>query len=398
MAKITISDILAQFASAASINARLQQIEDELNDKVLYRANPVGEPNSMANDLDMAGNDLLNVGDLSGITAIVASKVIVTPVGDISSTDAQAALAELDSEKAKLAGSSAQSFSANGLTVAGSISVVGSVDGRSVSSDGTKLDGVEAAADVTDSTNVNAAGSIMHTDVAPTDGLLLKTGSEAYSTVKINSTASTNPSGADNFAAGYGVNSLWANISVGVEKSFICVGDGVWVEAGSATLSAITSITGSFPLTITGSATVPNVVNDLRGCSARTTDSSTFTANINTPIIWDGVDIYDTDAIHDPVVNNTRFTIPTGSSFAKVTGLISFSASTGVDISIRGDGTAPAIVGSKTVSGTATRQHNFATGWISVSGLTYLEVYAFTDTSRALDGSDTDNYLNIEFK
>ena len=40
----------------------------------------------------------------------------------------------------------------------------GTVDGRDVSADGTKLDGVEALADVTDATNVNAAGATMNTD------------------------------------------------------------------------------------------------------------------------------------------------------------------------------------------------------------------------------------------
>lgn len=38
------------------------------------------------------------------------------------------------------------------------------IDGRDVSVDGTKLDGVEAAADVTDAANVNAAGAVMEAD------------------------------------------------------------------------------------------------------------------------------------------------------------------------------------------------------------------------------------------
>lgn len=64
MAKITIDDILTQFASSQSINSRFQQIEDDLNDKVLYRNNPTGEPNYMVSDFDMANNDLLNGGDV----------------------------------------------------------------------------------------------------------------------------------------------------------------------------------------------------------------------------------------------------------------------------------------------------------------------------------------------
>lgn len=41
------------------------------------------------------------------------------------------------------------------------VTVSGTVDGRDVASDGTKLDGIEASADVTDATNVAAAGALM---------------------------------------------------------------------------------------------------------------------------------------------------------------------------------------------------------------------------------------------
>ena len=53
-----------------------------------------------------------------------------------------------------------------GLTMTGNIVVSGTVDGRDIATDGTKLDGIEALADVTDATNVNAAGAVMDTDFA----------------------------------------------------------------------------------------------------------------------------------------------------------------------------------------------------------------------------------------
>ena len=47
--------------------------------------------------------------------------------------------------------------------------------------DHTKLDGIETSADVTDATNVNAAGALMHTDIPDSDtGLVKRTGSETY--------------------------------------------------------------------------------------------------------------------------------------------------------------------------------------------------------------------------
>ena len=51
----------------------------------------------------------------------------------------------------------------NTPTFAG-IVTAGNVDGRDVSVDGTKLDTIETNADVTDATNVNAAGAVMNTD------------------------------------------------------------------------------------------------------------------------------------------------------------------------------------------------------------------------------------------
>ena len=52
-----------------------------------------------------------------------------------------------------------------GTTVNGNIVVTGTVDGRDVATDGTKLDGIEANADVTDTANVTAAGALMDSEV-----------------------------------------------------------------------------------------------------------------------------------------------------------------------------------------------------------------------------------------
>lgn len=66
MAKITLSPIASSPDITNAVNAALQRLVTELNDKVLYRNNPSGEPNSMSNDVDMGGNHILNVGELDG--------------------------------------------------------------------------------------------------------------------------------------------------------------------------------------------------------------------------------------------------------------------------------------------------------------------------------------------
>jgi len=52
-----------------------------------------------------------------------------------------------------------------GVDVTGNVAVSGTVDGRDIATDGTKLDGIEASADVTDTANVTAAGALMDSEV-----------------------------------------------------------------------------------------------------------------------------------------------------------------------------------------------------------------------------------------
>lgn len=51
------------------------------------------------------------------------------------------------------------------LNFTGNVTLSGTVDGRDVAADGTKLDGIEASADVTDTANVTAAGALMDSEV-----------------------------------------------------------------------------------------------------------------------------------------------------------------------------------------------------------------------------------------
>jgi len=74
VAKVTLSDITAGYASASALNVSFNAIEDEFNNKVLYRNNPSGEPNQMENDLDMNSNDILNAGGLS-VTSLTVNGI-----------------------------------------------------------------------------------------------------------------------------------------------------------------------------------------------------------------------------------------------------------------------------------------------------------------------------------
>ncbi len=118
-------------------------------------------------------------GDGSALTNLPAPAVVTyNTAGDnriITSADATS-----------IQGESSLQFDGSTLAVTGDITVSGTVDGRDVAADGTKLDTIETNADVTDTTNVEAAGALMDselTDLAGVKGvtistLVTKTGAE----------------------------------------------------------------------------------------------------------------------------------------------------------------------------------------------------------------------------
>lgn len=73
-------------------------------------------------------------------------------------------------------GSTKLATTSTGTSITGNIAVTGTVDGRDVAADGTKLDGVEALADVTDTDNVTAAGALMDSELADVAAIKATTG------------------------------------------------------------------------------------------------------------------------------------------------------------------------------------------------------------------------------
>jgi len=69
MAKITFSNISSGYQSVSTLNNNFDQLEYELQNNVLYRNNPTGEPNQMSNDLDMNGHDILNLGNATVVAS-----------------------------------------------------------------------------------------------------------------------------------------------------------------------------------------------------------------------------------------------------------------------------------------------------------------------------------------
>lgn len=77
MGKIVLNDVASGF-NVSTLNANFQKIEDALNDEVLYRDNPTGEPNSLESDLDFNGKNAYNVGTIS-VSSIEIGGVSLEP-------------------------------------------------------------------------------------------------------------------------------------------------------------------------------------------------------------------------------------------------------------------------------------------------------------------------------
>ena len=139
---------------------------------------------------DMASNSATKLASQQSIKAYVDSQVTAQ---DLDVTDGTNTIAiDLDSEALSLLGGTGvtSTASGNGVTMAidgtvatlsgsqtltnktlatpavtGALTTDGTIDGRDVAADGTKLDTVETNADVTDTTNVTAAGALMDSEV-----------------------------------------------------------------------------------------------------------------------------------------------------------------------------------------------------------------------------------------
>jgi len=120
--------------------------------------------------VDGAKLDGIATGADVTLNEISAGTNVTISAGGVISSTASGGLAHVvDDTTPQLGGNlSLNSHDITGtgnLNFTGSVTLSGTVDGRDVAADGTKLDGIEASADVTDTANVTAAGALMDSEV-----------------------------------------------------------------------------------------------------------------------------------------------------------------------------------------------------------------------------------------
>ena len=138
---------------AGVMTAADKTILDNLNSDQAAIYNDAGTPALHADITKAEVQTLLNFEDNADVTD-TANVTAAGAVMDSELTD-EAAVKALN-----------QGVATSDTPTFAGIITAGNVDGRDVSVDGTKLDGIEALADVTDATNVNAAGAVMNSDTS----------------------------------------------------------------------------------------------------------------------------------------------------------------------------------------------------------------------------------------
>ena len=114
-----------------------------------------------AQDLDIVGDTGTDSIDLDSETLTFTGGTGITSV-----VTAGTVTHNIDSTVTTLTGT--QTLTNKTLTapvISGDLTTDGNIDGRDVATDGTKLDGIEALADVTDTANVTAAGALMDSEL-----------------------------------------------------------------------------------------------------------------------------------------------------------------------------------------------------------------------------------------
>ena len=100
-----------------------------------------------------------------------------------------------------------------------------------------KLAGIEALANVTDATNVAAAGAIMDSDITPAEGFMKKNSAGVYTAIKSNIGATVAPTATDDVTpAGYAIGSIWIDTTADKVYQAADVTDSaaVWIDLSGA--------------------------------------------------------------------------------------------------------------------------------------------------------------------
>ena len=164
-------DGIESSATADQTDAEIRAAVEAATDSNVFTDADHSKLNGIEASADVTDATNVKANLPSGVISGSAQITGVVITADSSNTSRRMVFTESDDAtdtNAQLFKDSAANFfynpSTNTLSVP-NIAASGNVDGRDVSADGSKLDGIEASADVTDTANVTAAGALMDSEL-----------------------------------------------------------------------------------------------------------------------------------------------------------------------------------------------------------------------------------------
>lgn len=258
MSKIVLNDV-TNLNALSVINDNFDKLEQELQNKVLYRDNPDGEPNTLENDVDANGNSLYNIQDLT------INGGFTVDGQDVGAYISQAALAAADAEASATA-------AANSSTAAGLSAAAANVS--AIAADASEAATAAIVASLAIPTGiVKGNGTAFSAAVAGTDYLApaaIGTTVQAYdadlTTLGAGGTAARSFLG---LAIGTNVQAYdAATAKINVTQSFSAAQRGtVSVLTDGATITPDFAVANNFSVTLAGNRTLANPTNLTAGQS-----------------------------------------------------------------------------------------------------------------------------------
>jgi chemotaxis protein histidine kinase CheA len=193
MSKIVLNDV-TNLSSLSVINDNFDKIEQELQNKVHYRDNPEGEPNTFENDVDLNGNNIYNVENLTVANSFtVNGKNIEEVVDDAIAGIEQSAESAANSATAA-ANSAASSSSSAASATASATTATTKASEASTSATNAGSSATAAASSATASAASATAASGSATSAASSASTATTQASNASSSASAAATSATNAS------------------------------------------------------------------------------------------------------------------------------------------------------------------------------------------------------------
>lgn len=191
MSKIVLNDV-TNLSSLSVINDNFDKIEQEFQSKVHYRDNPNGEPNTFENDVDLNGNSIYNVENLTVANSFtVNGKNVEEVVDDAIAGIEQSATSAANSATAA-AGSAVSAASSNTSATASAATATTKASEASTSATNAGNSATAAASSATAAASSATAASGSATSASSSASTATTQASNASSSASAAATSATN--------------------------------------------------------------------------------------------------------------------------------------------------------------------------------------------------------------